>query len=65
MQGQFDVFIAVDQGMTYQQNLSNVSVAMVVLAAANIRFEVLRLLMPRVQDVLQTVQVGAVIRITG
>ncbi len=65
MQGQFDVFIAVDQGMTYQQNLSNVSAAIVALAAANNRFEALRPLIPKVQDVLQTVRVGEVIRITG
>ncbi len=65
MQGQFDVFLTIDQGMTYQQNLSNVSVAIVVLAAANNRLEVLGPLMPRVQGVLQTVQVGDVIRLTG
>ena len=64
MEGQFDVFITVDLGMTYQQSLSNVSVAIVVLEAANNRFEALRPLMPRVQDVLQTVQVCDVIRIT-
>ena len=39
MRGQFDVFITVDQGMTYQQNLSNVSIAIVVLAAANNTFK--------------------------
>ncbi len=65
MQGRFDVFITADQGMTYQQNLSNVSVAIVVLAAANNRFEALRPLIPKVQDVLQTVRVGELIRITG
>jgi predicted nuclease of predicted toxin-antitoxin system len=65
MQGQFDVFLTIDQGMTYQQNLSNVSAAIVVLVATNNSFEVLRPLMPRVQDALQSVQVGEVIRITG
>ena len=35
------------------------------LAAANHRFQVLRPLLPRVQDMLQTVQPGDVIRITG
>lgn len=65
MQGRFDVLITVDQGMTYQQNLRDVSVAIVVLAAASNRFEVLRPLMPGVQEVLQTVQVGDVIRLTG
>lgn len=65
MQGRFDVLITVDQGITYQQNLSDVAVAIVVLAAASNRFEVLRSLMPGVQEVLQTVQVGDVIRLTG
>jgi hypothetical protein len=65
MEGQFDVFITVDQGIPYQQNLGHAHVVMVVLAAESNRFEALRPLMPKVQEALETAQASNLIRVSA
>lgn len=60
----FDIFITADQNLQYQQNLQSSQLGIIVLVARNTRLETLLPLMPRVQITLQTIQVGAVIRIT-
>jgi len=59
----FDVFVTVDQGVQYQQNLRMAKLAVVVLVAPNNRLETLRPLMPRVLTVLQTIQAGDIVRV--
>lgn len=38
-ESQFDVFITVDRNLSYQQNLSNFGIAMIVLKARSNRYE--------------------------
>ena len=63
LQGEFDVFLTADQNLTYQQNLSNTSVAVIVLVAPNNRIEALNPLMPKVQEVLKSIQPGEVVQV--
>lgn len=63
LQGEFDVFLTGDQNLTYQQNLSNATVAVVVLVAPNNRIESLKPLMPKVQEILKTIQPGEVVQV--
>lgn len=57
----FEVFITADQTLTYQQNLRSVVLRIVVLVASNNRLETLRPLMPKVVQVLPTMQPGDLI----
>lgn len=50
--GNFDVFLTADQNLEYQQNLSALPLAVVVLVARDNTFETLRQLMPEVLDCL-------------
>ncbi|MEA5623301.1 hypothetical protein [Nostoc sp. UHCC 0251] len=61
---EFDVFITIDQNLTAQQNLNNINLAIIVLASPSNRLEVLKLLMPKVQEALATIQAGDVVTIT-
>jgi len=62
---EFDVFITGDQNLEYQQNLAQVSVAIVVLAAQNNRIETLRPMVPNVLSVLASIQPGQLIRVSA
>ncbi len=61
----FDIFITVDQNLRFQQNISGLQLALVVLSAPDNRLETLRPLMPRVVPLLQTIQSGDVVRLTA
>ncbi len=63
MSGQFDVFVTVDANLKYQQNLSALKVAVVVLRAHSNDLSDLLPLVPQVLVALQTIQSGAVIEI--
>jgi len=52
----FDVFLTADQNLRYQQNLSRLPVAVVVLVATSNRIDELRPLMPRLSVVLSSLQ---------
>lgn len=65
LQGEFDVFLTADQNLTYQQNLSQTSVAVIILVAPNNRVEALRPLMPKVQEILKTIQPGEVVHVSA
>ena len=65
LQGEFDVFLTGDQNLTYQQNLSNTTIAIVVLVAPNNRIESLKPLMPKVQELLKTIQPGEVVQVAA
>lgn len=58
--GEFDIFLTSDRNLAHQQNLSAFDIAVIVLVAATNRIDDLRPLMPRVLDVLNTVQPGTV-----
>jgi len=52
--GHFDVFLTVDAGIEYQQNLGQLALGVIALKARTNRIEDLRPLMPRVLQVLGT-----------
>jgi len=56
--GRVAVFIAVDTGIEYQQNLASLAVGVIALRARSNRIEDLRPLMPRVRQALPTLGPG-------
>ncbi len=60
---EFDVFVTVDQGIEYQQNLVGVDLAVVVMVAASNDIDDLRPLMSRVRDAVGQAASGRVVRV--
>ena len=60
---EFDVFLTVDQGIQYQQNLSGLGLAVVVLAGKSNDIDDLRHLMPEVRRLLKDLTPGQVVKI--
>ena len=63
--GQFDALLTVDQGIEYQQNLSGLSICVVVLLAPSNDVDDLRPLLPGVEQTLISVRPGEIIRVGG
>jgi len=61
--GRFEVFITADQNLAFQQNLSNALVAVVMLVAVDNRLETLKPLIPKVEEVLRTIQPGEIVHV--
>lgn len=61
--GQFDVFVTVDQSLQYQQNLAYAQIGVVILVAVNNRIETLAPLMPQVNEAIQNIASGQVIKV--
>lgn len=59
----FDVFLTVDQGIEYQQNLSGRKIAMMILRAKSNRLRDLLRLVPACLKVLESVQPGQIVRV--
>lgn len=55
---QFDVFVTVDRNLSFQLNLPQFNIAVIVLQAPSNRLVDLKILMPKVIDVLATVSKG-------
>ena len=64
MRGQFDAFITVDSNLAYQQNLSILPVAVVVLRAPSNKIEDLRPLLPGLLATLASLKPGE-LRVVG
>ena len=62
---QFDVFLTSDRNLSHQQNLAALDIAVIVLIAASNRIDDLRPLIPRVLEVVATVQRGTVTAVEG
>ena len=60
---QFDVFLTVDQNLTFQQNLTGLALCVVTLSAKSNDIDDLRPLMPQVLERLPAALPGEVIRI--
>ena len=60
---EFDVFLTVDHGVEYQQNLLGLDLAIVVMVAATNDIEDLRPLMPRVRETLTSASPGILIKV--
>ena len=63
--GQFDALLTVDQGIEYQQNLSGLSISVVVMMAPSNDVDDLRPLLPGVQEALAKLKSGEIIRVGG
>jgi hypothetical protein len=61
---EFDVFLTVDQGVEYQQNLAGLTLAVVVMVAKTNDIDDLQPLMSRVGDVLGQPSPGNVVKIS-
>jgi hypothetical protein len=56
----FEVLITVGQRLQFQQNLSKLQLAVVILIATPCRYSQLRTLAPGVLEVLETIRLGGV-----
>ena len=59
----FDVLLTADQGMEFQQNLNQLPIAVVVLAAPTNRIESLEPLLPELTAVLETLRPRQFVRV--
>ncbi|HZI47265.1 MAG TPA: DUF5615 family PIN-like protein [Pyrinomonadaceae bacterium] len=60
---EFDVLITVDQNIPYQQSQSELSIAVVIMVARSNRYSDLRVLAPKVLDMLGSIGIGEIIRV--
>ena len=61
--GQFDALLTVDQGIEYQQNLSGLSISVVVMMAPSNDVDDLRPLLPGVEEALAKLRPGEITRV--
>ena len=61
---EFDVFITIDNNLLAEQNLTNISLAIMVLSAPNNRIETLKYLVPKIKRALTNMTLGSVISIS-
>lgn len=64
MEGDFEVFITVDQNLRHQQNLSSSRLLVLVLIAAGNRYDDLAPLIPQVKQAITDSPSGSVIEIS-
>ena len=64
MADDFDVFLTIDNNLQDQHQLANQPTGFVVLRAVNNKLSTLVLLMPRVREILETIQPGQVINVS-
>lgn len=62
---QFDVFITIDRGIRYQQNLVQFDLAVITLSAPDNRFESLQLLMAEVKRAVHQLSPGEILQISA
>jgi hypothetical protein len=60
---EFDVFMTVDQGVEYQQNLVGLDLAIILMVAATNDIDDLRPLMPRVRQTLNSAAPGSIVKV--
>lgn len=61
----FDVFVTADQNLQFQQNLSKLPIAVLVLVAPSNRMEALRPLFPKLSSALITLLPCTLLRVDG
>jgi len=61
--GTYDVLITVDQNLPYQQNVTGLYIAILVLAAKRNSYARLKPLLPRAKEALNTITPGDLVRI--
>ena len=60
---EFDVFLTMDRGVEFQQNVAHLSIAILIIRAPSNRFEDLQPLIPEVREALKGIQPGQVTRV--
>ena len=63
--GSFDVLLTVDRNLAFQQNLTDLGIAVIAMVAKSNRLRDLRPLMSQVRDALVRAKSGEVIRVGG
>ena len=63
--GQFDAFLTVDQGIEYQQNLSDLRISVVIMMAPSNDVDDLHPLLPAVEEALAGLRPGEIMRVGG
>ena len=61
---EFDVLITVDQKLPYQQNLSGLSIAIVILVARSNRYYELRALLPQALAAIASIRKGEIVLVS-
>lgn len=61
--GQFEVFLTMDRGVEFQQNLQSLSIGILLIGAPSNRFEDPQPLISEVHDALNTIQPGQLRRV--
>lgn len=61
----FDVFLTGDRNLSFQQNVTDLAIAIVVLEASGIQLHHTLPLMPKVIALLPTLKPGSVVRVTS
>ena len=59
----FDVLITVDKNIPFQQHLPTLPIAIVILVARSNRYSELRMLVPKVEEILRSIKPGDVVRV--
>lgn len=62
---EFDAFVTMDKNLEYQQNLSVLDLAVVVLRARSNAYPVVAPIMSEVNEVLRTVRAGEAVHVAG
>ena len=63
VQAEFDIFITMDKSLEHQQNLTDVSICIIVLHGVNSRYETLAPLIPQIREAVGQAKPGSVIHI--
>ena len=61
----FDVFVTVDRNLTFQQNLTDLKIAVIVLVARGNRLIDLERLVPGLLNAVNTIERGQVVKVDG
>lgn len=60
---EFDVFITMDKGIEYQQNIDGFKLSIIIIHAHSNRRQDVALAMPNINEILNTVQKGVIIHV--
>jgi hypothetical protein len=61
--GKFEVFLTMDRGVEFQQNLQSLAIGILIIRAPSNRFEDLQPLVSELQNAMHTIQPGRVRRV--
>jgi hypothetical protein len=61
----FEVFVTGDQSLEFQQNLTSISIGIVVVVAKNNRVETFLALASQIVQAIESVKAGGVVRVAG